>query len=212
MNRLIHKISLFSTVILIILLALPDTVLADSGKGENEFTKTINGYQITLIFEKPAAVGSNQIHVWVNDAQNMPIANGVVEVSAVKSETEHTEAEAHTSADDHMADMPGMDMSGASSEAPSTAHDKMIMTSLKAGLESGEYAGEIAIESSGRYSIRVHLTVQGKLTEVDFPLNIVQPQNGSGILLSFFAVNVVILTAAVILKPKRVSAVLPKGA
>lgn len=232
MKQFAHKALLLSTIIFLITLALPVTALADGGGGENEFTQTVNGYQVVLVFEKPATVGDNQIHVQVNDEQNMPVSDANVGVSVVKSDAEHNQAEAHTNTDSQMADMPGMvhdpeppssgqsemasmpgmDMSGASSEAPSTAHDKMVMTSLKAGHESGEYAGEIAIESPGHCIVRVHLTVQGKLTEVDFPLNIVQPQNGTGILLSFFAVNVVIIAAAVVLKPKPVPAILLKGA
>jgi hypothetical protein len=151
----------------------------------------------------------------------------------VKSDVEHTDAEAQTNADGGMgdmpgmvhdpeppsngqgemaADMPGMDMSGASAEAPSGAHDEMVMTSLESGLEGGEYTGKIAIEAPGHCIVRVHLTVQGELTEVDFPLSVVQPQNGSGILLGFFAVNVAIVAAAVILKPKPISVRLSKRA
>jgi hypothetical protein len=196
MKRLAHKISLLSTVILVLLLALPVVALADGGKGENEFTKTVSGYQITLVFEKVAVVGSNPIHIRVNDAQNMPITNGDVEVSVVKGESEHAE----------MADMPGM------AEVSPSEHAEMGMTRLAVGHHSEEYTGEIAIETAGDYVIRVHLTVQGELTEVDFPLNVAQSQNGSGILAVFFAVNVAIIAGAVILKPKPVSIKSSKGA
>ncbi len=229
MKQFAHKALLLSTIILLIVLALPVAALADGGEEGNEFTQTVNGYQVTLVFAKPATVGENQIHIRVSDAYSMPISNADVGVSVVKSETGHAEAETHTSADGQMADMPehapeppstghdmadmpGMDMSATSAETTSSTHDEMNMTTLESGHESGEYAGEIAIESPGNYIIRAHLTIQGELTEVDFPLNIVQPQNGSGIMLSFFAVNVAILVAAVILKPKPISSTLPKGA
>jgi hypothetical protein len=232
MKQLAHKTLLLSTIILLITLALPVAVLADGGEEGDEFTQTVNGYQVTLVFAKPAAVGENQIHIRVNDVQNMPVSNADVGVSVVKTEMEQHDAEAHTSTDDGMADMPGMvhdpeppsagqdtmadmpgmDMSGTSAEAPASAHDAMGMTTLEAGHESGEYTGEIAIETPGHCIVRVHLTVQGKLTEIDFPLSIVQPQNGYGILLGFFAVNVAIIAVAVILKPKPASVPVSKRA
>lgn len=217
MKRFAHKTVLLLTALLLILLALPVAALADSGKEENEFTKTVNGYQVTLVFEKPAIVGENQISVLVSDAQNMPISNANVEVSVDKSETEHTEA--GTSAHDEMpgmtsmSDMPGMSgMSEQSAEAPSTGHGEMNMTALEAGHESGEYAGKIAIETTGDCVIRVHLTVQGELTKIDFPLTVIQSKTGSGILAGFFAANVAIIGAALVLKPKPVSITLSKKA
>ena len=229
MKQLAHKTLLLSTIILLITLALPVAALADGGEDGNEFTQTVNGYQVTLVFAKPAAVGENQIHVRVSDAHNMPIPDADVELSVVKSESGQPEAAASAHGEpadmpgmdmpehapqppstghDTMADMPGMDTPA---EAPASAHDEMLMTTLEAGHESGEYSGKIAIETPDCI-LRVHLTVQGELTEVDFPLSIVQTQNGSGILLGFFAVNVAIVAAAFILKPKPVSVPLSKRA
>jgi len=230
LKKFAHKTLLLSTTILLILLALPASALAGGGEDGNVFTQMVNGYQVVLVFEKSAAVGDNQIHVHVNDDQNMPVSNADVGVSMIKSESEHTEADASAHGEtadmpgmdmpehapeppstghDTMADMPGMDIPA---EAPSSAHDEMGMTTLETGHESGEYIGKIAIETPGHCIVRVHLTVQGELTEVDFPLSIVQPQNGSGILLGFFAVNVAIVAAAFILKPKPVSVILSKRA
>lgn len=204
MKRLANKISRLSTLILILLLALPVTVLADGGKGENEFTRTVNGYEVTLVFDEPATVGSNQIHVRVNNAQGMPVLNGDVRVSVLKSESEHTEAETHTSAHGEMAEQPA--------EVPSTGHDEMGMTTLTAGHHSKEYSGEIEIDAAGDWVIRLHLTVLGELMEVDFPMNIAQPQNGLSVLAGFLAVNVAIVAAAFILKPKPLPVTSSKGA
>lgn len=207
MKRFAHKIPWLSTVILILLLALPVAVLADSGKGGDEYIQTVNGYQLTLVFEEPAIVGSNQIHVRVVNAQNMPVPNGRVEVGVVKSESEHTDAYSAHSAHGQMADIPKQP-----AEVPPGGHAEMGMTALTTSHHYGEYAGEIEIDSAGDCVIRVHLTVRGELTEVDFPLNVAQPQNGSGILLGFLTVNVAIIAVAVILKPRPVSATLSKGA
>jgi hypothetical protein len=237
MKRFAHKTLLLLTIFLLILLALPISALADDGEDGNKFTQTVNGYQVVLVFDEPAAVvGENQIHIRVNNSQNMPVPNANVGVSVVKSEMDHTQAEAHSSTEGQMADMPGMagmqhdpepqsaeqgemaadmpsmDMSGASAESPSSAHDEMAMTSLEAGLEGGEYTGKIAIETPGHCIVRVHLIIDGKLTEVNFPMSIAQSQNGSGILLGFFAVNVAIVAVAIVLKPKPLSVPLSKRA
>ena len=233
MKRFAHKTFLLSTTLVLILLMLPVSALADEDGGGNEFIQTANGYRVVLVFEKPASVGDNQIHIQVNDVQNMPVSNADVEVSVVENETEQPGSEVHTSTDGQMADMPGMvhdpqppstkqdemaadmpgmDMSGTAVEAPAISREKTVMTTLEAGHESGEYAGKIAIEVPGNYILHVYLTVQGQRTKVDFPLNIVQTQNVSSILLGFFTVNVAIIAVAVLLKPKPLSVPLSKRA
>lgn len=213
MKRFAHKTFLLSTTLVLILLMLPVSALADEDGGGNEFIQTANGYRVVLVFEKPASVGDNQIHIQVNDVQNMPVSNADVEVSVVENETEQPGSEVHTSTDGQMAaDMPGMDMSGTAVEAPAISREKTVMTTLEAGHESGEYAGKIAIEVPGNYILHVYLTVQGQRTKVDFPLNIVQTQNVSSILLGFFTVNVAIIAVAVLLKPKPLSVSLSKRA
>jgi hypothetical protein len=206
MKRFANKTLLLSTILLLLLLALPVSALADSGEDENEFTQIIDGYQVTLVFEKPATVGANLIHVRLNDAQNMPIPAGNVEVSVIESASEHSGAA--TSHNAHqMADMPEQP-----AEASHNGHSEMGMTALTAGHHSGEYTGEIAIEADGDCVIRVHLIVDGVLTEADFPVNIAQPQNGAGILAGFFALNVAIIATALISKPKLVPVISTRGA
>jgi hypothetical protein len=215
MKRLTHKTLLISIIALLALLALPVGVLADSDEGENEFTQTVNGYRVTVSFEKPASVGENPIHIQLFDANNMPVSGAVLEVSVSEAELEHghTQPEADTAAHDEMQgmpgmEMPGMDMSGASehpAENPVDEHSTMDMTTLEAGHESGEYAGEVTFDQAGECVLKVHLTVQGQLTQVDFPLSVTQSHNGSSILAVFFAINVVIVGAALVMKSKSVS-------
>jgi hypothetical protein len=206
MKRLAHKIALLSTAIIVMLFGMPTRVLADAGTGENEYTQTVNGYQVTLVFEKPAVVGNNQIHVSVVDAFNMPVSSGYVEVGVVKAESEHAEVNSGHGAHGGTSHVPEQ-----AEEVSHEEHAEMGMTRLTAGHHGGEYSGEIVIDATGEQMIRVHLTVDGVLTEVDFPMQIEQSQNGSGILAGFFAVNVAIIAAAVILKPKPVSVTLSKG-
>lgn len=230
MKRFAHKTTLLFTVILLLVLALPISALADGGAGGSEFTQTVNGYQVTLVFEKSAAVGENQIHVLVKDAMNMPVPQADLEVSVVKAQEEHAEQEAEievgtmsTHSEQPAADagtmsgMSGMDaqptaeagtmapVSGME-EQPAGTHDQMGMVALTAGHEDGEYDGQVSIESEGDLTFRVHLTVAGKLMEVDFPLHVAKSNTGAIVLGSFFAVNVALIFAAVVMKPKPISA------
>lgn len=219
MKRFTHKTTLLFTALLLLSLALPISVLADGGKEENEFTQIVNGYQVTLSFEKEATVGENQIHVTVKDAMNMPVSQADLEVSVVTDETEHVEAQP-TVEIGTMSNMSGMSNMGAepshevgtmsamssTDEQPAESHDQMGMVALSAGHESGEYEGQLSIESEGDLIVRVHLTVAGKLMEVDFPLHVAKSNTGAIVLGSFFVVNVALIGAGVVMKSKTLSA------
>ena len=203
MNRLMRKTLLLAVPLLLVLLTLPVSALADGG--EDEFTQTVNGYQVTLVFDEPATVGENQIHVQVDDSQHMPVSNAEIEVNVAEAEEDHAEAE--SAADNDVADMTGMGgTTEQQAEAPSSEHDEVDAVTFEAGHESGEYAGEITIARPGDWAIRVHLTIQGEKMEVDFPLSIANPKSGSGILIGFLTLNAVILVAALVLKSKPVAA------
>lgn len=206
---------LLPILILIALLALPVDAQADGGTDENGLTQTVDGYEVTLVFEKPVAVGENQIRVFVKDAMHLPVAQADLEVSLVEAEAEHVEAEdEHVEVEDeHAEEQPTAEIGTMSSMSPDPAgHDQMGMVALAAGHESGEYEGEITIVSDGDQIVRIHLTVNEKLIEVDFPLHVAKSNTGAIILGSFFAVNVALIAAAVVLKPKPVSIDLSKKA
>jgi len=227
MKRFAHKTSLLFSALLLLALALPISALADGGSTENEYTQTVNGYQVTLAFEKPAVVGENQIHVLVKDAMNMPVSQADLEVSVIEEPVEHVEEQAPeagtmsgmgamdaqpTAESGTMSAMGGMEAAptaeigtmSAMSE-PVESHDQMGMVALEAGHESGEYDGALSIESDGDLTVRVHLTVAGKLMEVDFPLHVAKSNAGSIVLGSFFVVNVALIVAGVVMKSKTLS-------
>ena len=302
MKRFSLQSLLLSISIIFALLALPVGVLADSGSGQNELTQTVNGYQVSLSFDKPVFIGENDIHIRVRDAQNMPISEAELEVSVVEAQAGHVEvpttAEAAampvmTAQPVVETDMPAMNMDGTPTPAAGTmagmsaeptseagtmagmnmdgtptpaagtmagmneeptsqagtmagmsvqptaeagtmagmsdqptaeaetmagmseepaGHDQMGMVALTAGSESGVYDGQVSIESEGDLTLRLHLTVAGKLTEVDFPLHVTKSNAGVIVLASFFAVNVAIIAGAVVLKPKPGSVNLSKKA
>ncbi|MCX6078156.1 MAG: hypothetical protein NTW32_01365 [Chloroflexi bacterium] len=247
MKRPAHKTALLFTAILIVLMALPISALADGGAGGNEFTQTVNGYQVTLSFDKPAFVGENDIHVLVKDGMGMRVPQADLEVSVAEAGAEHVEsapvAEAGTMTGmspepsteaDTMSGMGSMDaaqptpetgtMSGmGSTDAQPTAEigtmtavtamdDQMSMTVLTAGHESGEYDGQLAIESDGDQTVLVHMTIAGKLTQVEFPLHVAKSKTGAIVLGSFFTLDFALISAAVVMKRKSGSATLSKKA
>ena len=288
MKRFSLQSLLLSISIMLPLLALPVGVLADTGTGQNELTQTVNGYLVSLSFDKPVFIGENEIHIRVRDAQNMPVSKADLEVSVVAAQAGHVEIQptAEVSAMPVMTaqpvvetEMPAMNMdltpapatgtmAGMSAEPTSEAgtmtgmnmdvtptpsagtmagkneeptaeagtmagmsaqptaeagtmagmgdqpagHDQMGMVALTAGSESGVYDGQVSIESEGDLTLRLHLTVAGKLTEVDFPLHVTKSNAGVIVLASFFAVNVAIIAGAVVLKPKPGSVNLSKKA
>jgi hypothetical protein len=200
MKRLAHKTPLLITITLLFLLIVQVTVFADGG--ENGFTQNVHEYQVSLIFEKPVVVGENPIHVHIHSAEGMPVSHAEVHVSLVEIEANHTDAETKIS---QHGEMPGMSgMSEQPHSAPSSAHNEMEMVRLEDRHESGEYAGEITIDQAGECAVRVHLTIQGELIEVDFPLSVPSSQSGVGILAGFFAVNTAIIAAALIIKHRPV--------
>lgn len=208
MKRIFHNGCLLSAVMLLLLSMAPITVQADGGGGD-EIVQTVDGYRVTLVFEKPITSGENQIHLQVSDAQGQPVSNAQVEVRLVDAEAEHTEAEEPVSQGDMHA-MEGMEGVGA---APSSSneHDEMGMVAFTAGHEDGEFEGEIVVADSGEWTLQVHLTVEEHLIEFDFPLHIASSQAGKNILLGFFAINAVILGTAATLKLKPAAASHSRG-
>ena len=195
MNGIIHKACLLSAVMFLLLSAVPFTALADGG--EDELAQTVDGYQVTLVLEKPIASGDNQIHLLVRNAHDQPVSNAHVEVRVVEAEVEHSEAEEPAS----QTDTHGMEGMGATHSA-SSEHDDMGMVAFTAGHEDGEYAGEIVVADSGEWSIQVHLIVEEHRVVFYFPLHVANSQAGRNILLGFLAINAVILGTAATLKLK----------
>jgi hypothetical protein len=256
MKRNIHKVGLLATILFVLLFAIPKTALADGGE-EGELTQTVDGYQVSLVFEKPIANGENPIHIQVRDAQGQMVSNAQVKVSlsaaspddhgqgAEKPDTdehgspsdthdteneadsEHMDAEEPTPQEsmhgmggmsepptstpsESMHGMGGMSESPTPTPIPSGDHDDVGMVALAPGHEAGEYEGMINIAGSGEQTIRVHLTLDddgdAHVIEFDFPVQVPNSDTGRNILLSFFAINVVILGTAAVVKFKPAAA------
>lgn len=236
MKRILHKACLLSAVVLLLLMAVPITALADGGA--EELTQTVDGYQVTLVLEQPIAVGENQFHLKITDPHGQPVTDAQVEVGIIQVEEDHEEEEIETAPqeDSHGAEStpektspaPQTSMGGMGdmTEQPVTATPQSDthgmettpeteaepvdehdeMTVFTSGHEAGEYEGEIMVAVSGEWAIRVHVTVDGHLIEYIFPLHVASPQAGKNVLLGFLTVNAVILGAAFTMKFKSVAA------
>jgi len=117
-------------------------------------------------------------------------------------------------------DMAGMDMA---TEAPATgvmkpnepaenahgeeeAHGEEVLTvMLEPTMESGEYAGKLHFDTSGEWMFNVHFTVNGEITQADFPVEIARALGlNYAVLAGFFGINGTVIVVAVSLKRKPV--------
>ena len=227
MNRMMLR-NTAALLVTAILLITPNIALADGG--EDGYIETSNGYQIELVFKEPAKTGENEFHVQITDSMGMSVPNAEVEVSCLPAEnmSEHEES---VSAESHSADsIGGMDMPTEAptndsmggmvmaTEIPSTGvmrpnsesaaddhNEEAIIVTLEPAHESGEYSGEISFDTSGAWVFNVHFTVNGEMTEVEIPIEVVRAGSNLGILAGFFGFNATVITVAAIMKRRPIS-------
>ncbi len=221
MKRSLTTILLLFTAILMAAFIFPTPALADGGEGGLSFSQTIGGYTITLVFEKPASIGENPVHVKIVDAAGMPVPGAEVEISveehseaeeSAEGEMDEMEAKPTEAESSPSTSMHGMEENPAATPTPGTMssinsispvsdeHDEMA--ALEPGHEEGEYEGELAIEKDGDLAVLVHITVQGELLEAEFPLEVAKSNAGSIVLSVFAAINAGILAVAFVMKSK----------
>lgn len=225
-----NRIMLRRTAVLIvtaILLLTPNVASADVGEGG--YVVTANGYQIELVFKEPATVGENEFHIQITDSMGMPVPHAEVEVACLPADgmSVHEETESAESHDiDSMSgmDMPtevpaahgmsGMDMSTETPssgvmhpnhESESNTHDEQAITiRLEPVHASGAYSGEIALAKSGVWIFNVHFTVDGEMTAVEIPVEVIRAGSNLGILAGFLGFNATVIMTAAIMKRKPI--------
>ena len=220
MNKNLNRLIILFVIISTLLMSFPETVLADGGEGGVE--QEVNGYHVKLIFVEPIKIGENQFHIQITDSMGMPITNAEVEVSAMPAEgmAEHNENEemaAEVPSTGVMTSNNSMDGMEMAAEDPSTGemqpnepaaeeHGEEVLTViLEPTMESGEYAGELSFDASGEWMFNVHFTVNGKPTEVEFPIEIARTLGANyAILTGFFGINATAIIVAATLKRKSV--------
>lgn len=210
-------------IVLVLLLAVPVTVLADGGSGGME--KEVNGYHVKLIFAEPVKSGANSFHLQITDSMGMPVTNAEIEIEAMPVEgmDEHSEAESlpvgvMTSNND----MAGMEMA---TEEPATGVMKPNNTESESGHgsgghaesvepikimlapshEAGEYAGEAHFEKSGEWMFNVHFTVNGSANETEFSFDVARALvMNYAIQAGFLGINATVIASAAALKRKSI--------
>jgi len=112
---------------------------------------------------------------------------------------------------DDMNSMSGMDMGTESESNEATTHDEPqesheeepTQMVLDAGHELGEYSGHVSFNRTGEWVFNVHFTVDGQLTEVDFPVTVAGLDAKYGILAGFVGINASVMSVAAIMKRKK---------
>lgn len=205
MKSILYKLGLTSSTLLLIVMGLSGVALADGGDDGKGQIQIIDGYQVAFILAGPARVDENQFHLRVSDAQEHPVTHAVITVRVVKSESGQAEAEHGDAAHEAVETSHDTHNSSADSSAhtDTEAHSDAGPLTLEPGEKSGEYTGEIVIPQAGSWIIRAHLTIDDLPMEVDFPVTVAPTRNGWAILTGFIAVNVVILGAAAVLRPRK---------
>ncbi len=104
------------------------------------------------------------------------------------------------------AEAPSTGVMSPNRESAPSAHDKQALTvMLEPAHESGEYSGAIALDKSGAWIFNVHFTVNGEMTAVEFPVEVVRAGSNIGILAGFFGINAIVIAAAAIMKRKPIT-------
>lgn len=208
-------------IIAMLVMAFPETVLADGGSGGYE--ATANGYHIALAFSEPAKTGVNEFHVLLTDSMGMPVSDAIVEVIAISKE-EASDHEEEASGDAHGMEMAtetpvpvdahgmsGMDMpseteTDSHEEAKEVAHvEEPVTVTLASGHEAGEYSGEIHLNTSGDWTFTIHFALGDQITEVEIPIKVSRTISNYGILAGFFGINATVIAAAAFTKRNSVS-------
>lgn len=182
---------------LILLLSLASQVSADSGEGRSEI-KEVNGYEVTLSFvDGDAHLGQNNLHVLIHNPQDQPVGDSMVTVIA----EQYSEATDEASHADSGMDMPGMGgHSKTASETPVVkTPTQTVKSEMKAGMENGEYQGELNLGVTGHWMIKVNFSADEQEKSADFAVEI---KSGSNlpIVLSFAGVNAGIISVAAIVR------------
>lgn len=211
MGNIARKLGFLILAALLMVMGLSGVALADSGEPGNSQIQIIDGYQVALIFASPARVDENQFHLRVSDAHEHPVPHAVITVHVIKDESNQAEAEhgdaghgaAETSPDTHNNSADSSAHTDTEAHSDANLHGQASPLTLEAGEENGEYVGEIVIPQAGPWIMRAHLIIDDLPMDVDFPITVAPAQQGWSILTGFFAVNAVIVGAAVILRPRK---------
>lgn len=105
-----------ATGLLVILLCLAPFRLAQATGGETGIEKEVNGYRVTLNFEKRVQTGNNSVAVMIDGPDGEPVSGAAVSVDTMPGDEHAKEAP-----EEHMEDMNTTDGGAAASQATEDA-------------------------------------------------------------------------------------------
>lgn len=226
MKRLLHTIATLF-FILALLLANPNTVLANEGDGEQALALEVNGYHITISSQGEWTKGENTIVVTITDGIGMPIRNADVGILIASTSSDHAESDGHgePEADDHaepvsnghaetdtheseqeddsMAGMHGEESTTHTAKEPTHEEEKAVPIPMMES-EHGIYIAEAHFEASGQHEVQVMFHANGEMLQANFVVEVPGLVSRTIVLWSFVVVNVGLVVSAGRLKKQTV--------
>ncbi len=180
---------------LILVLSIANPVLADAGEASRE-VKDVDGYKVKLTFvEGDVQLGHNKLNIEIKDTQGQVVGDATVTVIAElyreTSENSAKDMDKHSSAKTSA-------QKGTSIEAPI----RTVKAAMKAVQKIGEYEGEVELEETGHWMIKVVFLIQSQEKVAEFVADVHGAPNGWVILSSFLGINVGIISVAAITRRK----------
>ena len=203
------------SAIFLLMFMLPGMATA-YGVGEGALVK-IGGYQVSLVFEKPAKTGENPLHVHILNGAGMPVTGIRVDINAMPIEDWRQHQKSMESGApamggmqgmhgmnhgsiNNMPDMPGMGAMGAMPTA---------VTSNELPGMGGDYVGAVTFAAAGHWILNTHFSINGQMLNAAFPVDVAKDSTSFAILAGFAGLNALIIWIASQNKRKAVIAELP---
>lgn len=189
---------------LTLLMSFTNQTAADSGARAEE--QEVDGYKVSLVLPKGGAqIGHNKLNIQLSDAKGQPVGDAEVTVVAEL----YKEAGAKKPGG-------GMDMGSkndkskakVSPKAPREAPIRSVEAEIEAGHEKGEYEGEVKLQETGHWMIKVVSRIEGRNEPLTFEFETEVSKRGPNwyVLSGFLGINVAVIAAAAITRKKSTNA------
>ena len=181
------------------LLMLPGMAAAHGG-GEKT-TVITGGYKVSLDFEEPAKIGGVPVHVKILNAMGQPVSDAQVIVSASALEQAQGSMDSGAAAMGGMHNMAGMEGMAGMHDMAGTNAVATVTLSNELHRKAGDYIGVITVPAAGHWLLNAHFSVDGRMLNADFPVEIAGDYSTSyAILAGFAGLNALIIWAAAVAK------------
>lgn len=180
---------------IVLLLSSASPVLADAGEARHE-VKEVDGYKVELTFvEGDMQLGHNKLNIEIKDTQGQAVGDATVTIIAElyreTSENSAKDMDKHSSG-----------KTSAQKDTSVEAPIRSVKAEMKAGQKIGGYEGEVELEETGHWRIKVVFLIQSQEKVAEFPVDVHGAVNSWVILGSFLGIIVGIITVAAITRKK----------